>query len=170
MTDESTISPCRCTGSVANVHFKCISRWISKNHKTPLSEAPKIDYFTCEMCKFDIQFETEKKVECLSISQCNDNCKRKRIQLVILLLLSLSFLALLIFTIVVVIENRLIAFSGSAWFESVLILSSIMIVLTVWLLSTYLLLAKFLMSKTGKIVKIGGEVKVRNRSRSICTS
>lgn len=47
LTDESTISPCRCTGSVANVHFKCLSEWISKNHKTPLIEVPAIDQFTC---------------------------------------------------------------------------------------------------------------------------
>ncbi len=47
LPDVGTISPCRCSGSVANVHFKCLSEWISKNHKVPLDQTPPIDYFPC---------------------------------------------------------------------------------------------------------------------------
>ena len=59
---EITLTPCRCSGSVAFVHFRCMSEWIARNHATPIAEILKLDYFTCEMCKSKIAFEVDKKI------------------------------------------------------------------------------------------------------------
>ena len=62
LDDGDLISPCRCTGTAAFVHEKCLVRWLNTSKRTD-----------CEICKFEYVFEEviERKCVVCPVWPCN---------------------------------------------------------------------------------------------------
>ena len=56
--DNPLLSPCKCSGSMEFVHYKCLQHWRSRNENK--KQVPHVTTYTwkafhCELCKFKLQ-------------------------------------------------------------------------------------------------------------------
>eukprot|EP00347_Sterkiella_histriomuscorum_P010276 403376921 len=56
--NQMMIQPCQCKGSIGNIHFKCMKRWIDTKIKDQIdmkNQVIDMDIFRCDICKDRVQ-------------------------------------------------------------------------------------------------------------------
>ncbi|CAD8057871.1 unnamed protein product [Paramecium sonneborni] len=93
--DKPIIHPCKCKGSVGQVHEECLKTWIVTQNKQLFTQ--------CEICKMEYQIEFNSRKVCIPRKACKSNLENM-IALICLLFIFLGFTALQAFLVVQIVN------------------------------------------------------------------
>lgn len=94
---ESTISPCRCSGSLKYIHEDCLKTWLATKHKD-------LHNVKCEICHTGFLMSFSVRTKC-SMNMTLD----ERLNQFLFMPLLLSMLSMLIFIVYIIVEKLMTA-------------------------------------------------------------
>ncbi|CAD8055111.1 unnamed protein product [Paramecium sonneborni] len=93
--DKPIIHPCKCKGSLGQVHEECLKTWIVTQNKQLFTQ--------CEICKIEYQIEFTSRKVCIPRKACKSNLENM-VALICLLFIFLGFTALQAFLVVQIVN------------------------------------------------------------------